>query len=423
MSGILIVGVLLLISIILTINKKSDLSIILFILVCGPLIKFGDIALDSAYLVIIYLLVKLLLSKKKISWNSKIKRYAILVMNNLFIYLLSTLIFSNIYADTIISIFGFLKILILILLIFNLYSWENKELEFNRFIKLSLLSNFIASTVQMIFQEKVVDFFKVLYSSGSDSYYFVSNTVSYRRTFGLFSNGTLFAVFLLLAITYIISCKKLNVKAKAIYLIIALACGLMNATKTFIIGFPIIMLVTVIYSVYKKGIRKISRKTLLILILSIFLLPLFVIIFNSVVNFLQEQGIFIKYYLSFLSNPIEAFTTRYNNSGSNILLTTTYEVIKEYLFTGVGFNSIKGEFLGDSTYVLALHNGGIISLITIIIYFIKEITNSIKIKEKYSILYFIIIIITGFGISNLFNTTVVIPFYIYFAALEVKENE
>ena len=71
--------------------------------------------------------------------------------------------------------------------------------------------------------------------------------------------------------------------------------------------------------------------------------------------------------------------------------------------------------MGDSTYVLALHHGGLISLVSIIIFYLMQCINALVITKEYTRgIYFIFWAVSGLGMSNLFNVIMILPFVIYF---------
>ena len=104
----------------------------------------------------------------------------------------------------------------------------------------------------------------------------------------------------------------------------------------------------------------------------------------SLIHILSGQ---VDYYFGKLLNPFSAFETRYGdldkwdkgisnteNTGNTEgktegNLEKTMEVIKKNIVIGVGPASIEGEFVGDSQYVVSLHDGGIINfLIYLLLY-------------------------------------------------------
>lgn len=159
----------------------------------------------------------------------------------------------------------------------------------------------------------------------------------------------------------------------------------------------------------------------------IIIIPIAIIVIISFINLVKKNAA-LNYYFSMLSNPTKSLETRYSVDSNDILLSKTYEVIEEHQIFGVGFESIKGEFIGDSTYVLALHNGGMFSLISIVIFYGVSIIETLRKGNIFKLIFISFWIISGIGMPTLFNVMMVLPFYLYFfsinnAKTKVKINE
>lgn len=396
------------------IRKKDNLAVTLVYITLGPLVKIGSLVLEPAYFVLVIYIIGLIIKKKiNLSYG---KSYILLAIFSLVLYCISTAICSYYNFSTVQKMLGLIKFPIFIIIFLNNYKNKNVEKYFDKFVNITLLLNVFASFSQFILKDKILDFYKLLYSDGTDYYTTISGKYCYARTFGLFQTPMIFGIICLFIFTYILYKYKKIGKLNLMQLLSCLILGIMSSSKTFIIGVPIIFLLNFIDKI--KGLKKINKKTILRIMIIIFFMPVLISLFNVFVNYLTEKGMFIKYYLNFLTDPFTALSSRYSTN-NDILLSNTYSVINNHPIIGVGFNSILGEFTGDSTYILALHNGGYISLISIIIFFVFEFIKNIK-NNKY--LFVFTWIITGFGYPTLFGVSSVIPF-IYFFYFNDQKSE
>ena len=400
-------------------RKKDSLKILLTYLALAPLIRINDLKLNPTYFIILLLFAIIIIYKKKIIIPRKISSYLKMLLVLFTICFFSTLIHFTLFNGALNPIIGFIKVPILIILIYSVYG---EKYDYNSsikgFVKLSLLLNLFACLIQFIYKDDCLELFKTLYSNGSDYYSSANDKFTYTRLFGLFQTPVYLGNFCLFILAYLLIVEN-NKYQKLIYITICLILGFMSATKSFVLGSAVCLIVSClfyIFDTFKQ--RKIKKNKIMILILFIFIIPFLFILFNILINILAKNGIFIKYYLSFLSNPFSALETRYNTA-NDLVLSNTYEIIKNNLLLGVGFGQMENEFLGDSTYILALHNGGIIALSVIVVFYLKQIINSFHQKQ---IIFVLIWILTGFALPTLYNYEFVIPFiFIYFMNINSKE--
>jgi hypothetical protein len=139
--------------------------------------------------------------------------------------------------------------------------------------------------------------------------------------------------------------------------VVATSTGILALSKTAILGIPLIFATGALLKLSGSLVQKISV-SLRGLLVTLGLLSLSGIGVWQLITYLSERGLNIIRYIGFLQDPLRAFETRYAGTG-NTTLDVTMEVVSANWFTGVGFTAPRGEFLGDSTYVLVLHAAGI----------------------------------------------------------------
>lgn len=145
--------------------------------------------------------------------------------------------------------------------------------------------------------------------------------------------------------------------------VVATSAGILALSKTAILGIPLIFATGTLlkFSTTLFGKIRVSPKRLST---TLGLLSLGGIGLWQLITFLNESGLNIIRYISFLDDPLRAFETRYAGT-ENTTLDVTMEVVKANWLTGVGFTAPRGEFLGDSTYVLILHAAGIFGAVLV----------------------------------------------------------
>jgi hypothetical protein len=234
----------------------------------------------------------------------------------------------------------------------------------------------------------------------------------FSRGFGTFGTPVQLGIISLMSWTYLVSNYFLKGKRKIILTLLVFIVGLSSLSKTFIIGVPLIFMLIILFSFWKKGFL---RKGVLIFLLLL-------LIGSCVYYILEGLGTYASHYFEYLLKPIEAFDSRYINPKG---LGLTYEVISENLLTGVGFGSVKGEFMGDSLYVKIFHNGGIIALLILVVFLIYTTWFLLKKGELTRFIIFVAILLGGFAQPTLFSSEIVIPFlfYIFLMNKQLKHEE
>ena len=138
-----------------------------------------------------------------------------------------------------------------------------------------------------------------------------------------------------------------------------------SLTKTFVLGFVICLLAYFLYRVLENLRHSPQARTnwanrLLVVCVIISA----VAIIANADQLEGATGLPFSYYVSrTIRSPLEAFETRYKYEMVSPDYQLTYNIIQAYPLLGVGMTSMVGEFLGDSEYLVAMHDGGIVALI------------------------------------------------------------
>lgn len=140
--------------------------------------------------------------------------------------------------------------------------------------------------------------------------------------------------------------------------------GILSFSKTFIFGFLICVIAYYIYSILHES-RELSRAGMrsIHVMLACFLI-MFVVVAANASELQIATGLPFNYYFSKIVHaPRDAFASRYRYQLVPPDTQLTYDVIQEHPVLGVGLTSVFGEFGGDSEYLGAMHDGGIVALI------------------------------------------------------------
>jgi membrane protein len=405
-------------------SKRSSFVGVMLFLILNPRITFYNINIDFSYLVLIFLIVSILIEKKAFMLYRKNSSYLKILLLNLIIFTISTLLYGfNLNNLTYTSLFGLLKYILLIVCVPAYY---NEDININKkyivLFRVAILVNLVGVILQQLYGYTISPFFKDLYLGQFGGYYSSLSVKSiYYRKFGFFPNPMMLGIFSLFStIVMLQEYSKNNKTIDLLSLIFSFATGFMSMSKTFYLGYPIILLAYIL----RNGLKSIKKRNLFKNTLPIVAItPILFLVFIGIYDIAkQSSNNSIDYYLRILQDPVRSLETRYSIDSSDILLSETYSVIQEYPILGVGFNRPRNEFLGDSTYVLCLHNGGVVAFLMVISFYILILKNKWKQKDFYSVLFIILWIISGFALPTLFNYVFVIPFYFNFMLNEDRRT-
>ena len=320
----------------------------------------------------------------------------------------------------VISILGLLKTVVAVYLIFENFSGKTKkELEqmVGSTLGVVLTMNAIMVFFQWMMPIQMYNLCNILYYSADSTGYTSLETSDqwgggfykghYYRYFGLFETPMAFSCFLILVLAfYVIQCsseKKFFRHPKIIFLI-DVVCGLMAQCKIYIMILPIVLLIYLLYN-YKR----LSRN-------QIFVYSFAGILGALLIGNIERIPLLQSYLgakLTYFTNPIATFATRFGSGEGNGYLTKTVAIAKDYFLTGVGPVSINGEPLADSSYVVLLHNGGILAIIALVVFYVWLLRKNIKINEKCLNIALLVLFFIGLSRTELIFGSVLIFFMAY----------
>ena len=267
--------------------------------------------------------------------------------------------------------------------------------------------NLVACIYQLYFPQESIGLFYNLYGKETHAvlrrYY---EAGSFARP-----TGTLLSpvnVGVLVIIAYSICIHRIIKIGGDIYKYVSLALiittGVVSLTKTALLGVPLLTLLAFLvnfFTIRPRSISQIGFNTSSIYGYSILAITLLLVLYSAY-NFLQKSGYGYKiiYYISFIFDPMEAFESRYSESGQ---LGETIDVTLRYPFFGLGATRAQGEFLGDSTLIRVAHATGIFGLLVHMSIYVYMLYSIIQKSEILKILVLSSLFMSGFALFTFYT--------------------
>jgi O-antigen ligase len=380
-------------------NFEKGLTFYFIMVFLAPTIKYmgQTISYEILFFPILLILFILFIKDKTIRFSKVVLLFFVYFI----LWMLSTFVSINLYNTNVlwIPIIGVLRVAFLLFILTQFVSMDNRLIK--KVLTTVLVVNCIFAFIQLSNPSSVI-FFASFYGKESQVPLLQMAEMGYfNRAFGSFCSPIYLGAFALMCFAYFtgLLLDRNRSLPNILGLCMALICGILSSTKTFILGVPTLILVAIVlFLISKKTIKLPKLKTinylLIILLFSVF-------IGNWAVNYAESKGVPVHWYLAFLQKPFEAFETRYNSSTG--VQQEAIEVIKQNPIIGVGFTNPKGEFQGDSFYLGVLHDTGIIGLTIfclIFMYIIKEIIQS---RDTSKFLVFTSLLLYSFAFPAVFN--------------------
>ena len=383
-------------------NIRPMFTIVMLCVLFSPRISVGNTQIDGGYIIAILMVVLILINGRLKKPPVFLKLYLLLILILQIIYFVSWIIFNRNDLFTMIqSISGAVKIAILM---YGCWVLDTRIKNYNlnkqliRLLTISVFINFIAVIYEMIDLNGSIHILSSVFLNNTEQTY-LQNTIKsgyYDRYYGIFSYPMMMGLYSVFAISYAVNPQmKVTFFRRMAIIIGFLFIGLASGTKTFVLGTAVVAFSYLVVPIIRK---QISAKRVFVLLVGIIAVLLFVLFFDTIYNFITEIfSISIAGRLNYLKNWASAFDTRF---GSEIgVLNEGRKIIKQFWFTGVGPSSLKGEAVMDNTYYVIIHNGGILALLAVIIFYIK-LLKSVK-NDIGAIVIIIALFATGMGFQTL----------------------
>lgn len=375
-------------------KKKSFEKILVFyitISIIAPNVRVG--ALSISYEIIGFLILII-----QYFWGKRIPMTRMTIDDLLlFILVIVEIVVSAFFATIyrcefpIFACFGLLRCFLLYKMVRHSNTASPiKDLE--QIFGISLIVNLVASIIQITIPRSVVWFYE-LYDSNSSVVLDAYKEMGYfNRAVGTLETPVLLGPFALCCFSFFVYEYMIKRTLKTmVFILLSLVLGIMALSKTFIVGCPLFFMFILLLSVIKTGKR---GNIVRILVACLFVLILGIVLLPGLINKTSISWGAVNYYIGILKHPFDSLESRYSQGG---ILDKTFDVFMEYPIFGVGRNSVRGEFVGDSAYSNLLHNTGIFGGIIIGFIAVRWLKRSWLEKNMLGIVSIFIIALVGIG--------------------------
>lgn len=262
---------------------------------------------------------------------------------------------------------------------------------------------------------------------------------SFPRLFGANYTPLILAVIALLFCAFVLGRALYEGRLERRFLIwffVSLSLGFLAFSKTVILGIVVLLICAVVLAAL-KGIRWLRLRYNGRVLASFALSTALVFALVAGIGFATGRGGQVKYYYGFLLSPLEALSTRYESIGNTPgtstpdpdhspdspevppqgNVTSTFDVFLEHKLIGVGPAAVQGEFLGDSQFVLVLHDGGLLAFGLYALLYLWLLVSAVRAKDAARALIVLALAIGCLSMPIL-SYACTIPFVAYCLAAE-----
>lgn len=404
-------------------KKQSIYPISMFASIFSPVINIGNRRIDGAYAYIIVLFILVILYKKIKIPPRFLKRFFILNIYLISLYVFSWAVYGFHEPNKVIAIFvGSVKILFIMYACWMIdydHKISNIDRIVRRFILVSVIVNFIAVLFEMVSFNHSVNILKDIFLNEIELSYLSGQIRGGRwtRYYGIFKfpmNMGVFAVFTtILSLSYIKGSKK---NKSIVFFALNIIIGIASGSKAYMLGIVVLLIAYYYLPLLRNKIESSSVVPFIVVPITA------IIIFASfdkildVATYLFGSG--VAYRLSFITNWTGALTTRYDSSQG--VLREMPRFILNHLFIGVGPGSIQNEPNMDNSYFVILHNGGLFALIPVMWFYFSLLK---QFKSDNTLLVLVLgIFLMGIAFPS-FVFTEITTWIIYYFTLKADSKE
>ena len=385
------------------VHERCTVGTITLLSLVSPYISVGSGNYDGLYFAIPIMLGAITIKNKgklkklKGVWG---KRYQRLNLFLCAVYFIAWIIFSRIdFGITIVSLLGIVKYLLLIYLAYATNPDKNDQQikeSITRALVILVLLNTVACITQLISVDLGTAIVKAYGSTDSISYLnAVTRWGFFSRCFGVLRTPMELGMVMSFVFGFfLISEKKL--KYSFLYLALSVFCGACSASKSFWVGLIAVVMVKILTEArFSHSARKAIIQIGGLIVAVVLVVALYDYIGNLIQNYLG--GTFAQYWRQ-LSDISSIFSTRYSEESE--FLWFLPEFMKEYWLMGVGPSSVAGERAIDSAIANTLHNGGIIALVAILVFYIRLLIACWNRKMQIAFSMALLLVLFGLGFQT-----------------------
>lgn len=412
---------------------------------CAPVIKIKNVGINPAYLFtfVLSIWVFILLLNKRVKISKYVKWFIIGSSVSIVLVGIAWLTHAQCRFSHIVHFMGMVQYMLAIIALCILYSKVENDRFIDSFyegIKVAVVWNFLLTILQMFLPKVGIFITQLFYAyQGRDAaIIYTKNIGRFLRAFGAAYSSTVTGGFCLFTLAFLlfILLKKESWKKELKFFFMTLFVGLFAFSKAVILGI-FILFILLIGFMYLLKIRKNYKRIVTCFCVTILTFCIIALLGNMLG--LSGQ---VNYYFGKIFSPLSALETRYGNiekngdhkaenretkseKGETELegnLEEAIEVIKDNFFTGVGPAPIRGEFVGDSQYVVTLHDGGIINLLVYIVLYLSIFIVAWRNKNISRCLLITVMALEGISVL-VFLYAYAIPFVAFCLMITKREEE
>ena len=388
-------------SLLIHFSKKGSLYnsvLLLLTLFVIPTLPIGSVRINCLYYWNVFLFVYAFFSSRRLQFSIQQIVFIVGLIVVLFLWAFAWVFWGK--GDLFSTLIGYIKYIVIFIEFSILFSGLSTD-EITKALKccvgITIFLNLLMCLIQKINPWVANQIIELLFYNDNTINFADSITSSPSiRCFGIYNHPSVLATIALFGMCIYFPKREKDSRflMEIVLFLSSITIGVFSATKTFFLGFFVILVVFVV-----SNIKKLKKtRWLAIISLIVVLFGFFLQFFDVIIGYLQKVSPLLSYYLSFVAKPIEAFTTRYSTKSG--LLNTNYRIIQSHLVFGVGPNSIQGELINDSAPIVILHNGGMVSIIIILLAYCRLFFAGYKQVGKIALYLFIVIFISGFALPT-----------------------
>lgn len=376
-------------------NINKGLLLYLVLAFTFPNTHLGGYIVSYEILAFVPIFTIFLLKTKKFYFSG----VHILIYLYLMLLITSTLVSVNLHTADIlwIALLGTVRFALVLFMLTQLM--KNYKNALGKMLLSVISINLCLVLVQMVFPQSITLFYNLYFREALTPLRYFLEMGFFPRATGSFGSPINLAVISLLAFAYFYAeLLKANYKKTIIFgCMAALICGILSLTRTFILGLPLIMIAGLMLKILFPAKWRVVISPQKVLTFTA-VVTLLIVTGYAGIKFAIEKGVGIMWYLQFLTKPLETFATRYDlQEGA---LATTMEVIYNNLLIGVGLTQIRDEFLGDSLYIVLLHNTGILGAMLFIVIITLLVLKAFSSRNLPALMMVFALLLGGFAMPT-----------------------
>ena len=381
----------------LVIHSRKAISFFMICALTAPVARIGSLNLSYDLIMLMPLILWYLGNRGKLETTTYINK-------RLLVLFLGVLCLSSLYSVAVINakfnqidLLGYIRFV----LYFYMLSRMVSQIDIRKTLYAIVVINFVVIIIELIMPNSNRFVYELWGKSNANAFNTLYEVKRYPGTF----NNVLPASFFML-IMFIFSYYYSSVRTRSKYdmfvCCLSVICGMLNVTKTFLLGFPICFFLMILF-INRFHVRsKNKNNTLNRVIALIIVLGAAYLMFG----YLSNNNYEFARYINLIVNR-DVISTRYGSTG---VLNDMFEIFKAHPIFGVGCTVVNGEFVGDSQFVTILHHTGVSGLLVFSFFLVSKLVRSYQLHDVIGVVSLLVTILLGFFGTTFFSISGIILF-------------